>query len=180
MDEAERKRLGRAMCALADGDRDAFAVVFRSVKPLLDRYVTKMVRDPASRDEIVQASVIKVFEAASTFDPDRDAAVWVIALASWEIRSFRRDRSRQLLRSGGDPASIGVAAAEDPERETLQREVIDAVHQCVGDLSPADQEVILATLAGERQPNPTFRKRLERALARFKSRWVARYEHDAS
>jgi RNA polymerase sigma-70 factor, ECF subfamily len=168
------------MCALADGDRDAFAVVFRSVKPLLDRYVAKMVRDPASRDEIVQASLIKVFEGASTFDPDRDAAAWVLALASWEVRSFRRDRSRQLRRSGGDPVNVALAGEDDPERATLRREVIEAVHDCAGDLSLADQEVILATLEGQRQPTATFRKRLERALARFKSRWVARYEHDAS
>jgi RNA polymerase sigma-70 factor (ECF subfamily) len=168
------------MSALADGDRDAFAVVFRSVKPLLDRYVSRLVRDSATRDEIVQACIIKVFESASTFDPERDAAAWVLALASWEVRSFRRDRARQIMRSGGDPTRVLKESGHDPEGETLRREIVDAVHACLGDLSLTDQEVILTMLAEERPPTPTFRKKLERALARFKSKWVARYEHDAS
>lgn len=168
------------MSALADGDRDAFAPVFRLVKPLLDGYVSKLVRDSSARDEIVQASMIKLFESASTFDPERDAAAWVLALASWEVRSFRRDRARQLIRMGGDPMRVVNESGHDPEGEALRREIADAVHACLGDLSVTDQEVILMTLAEERPPTPTFRKRLERALARFKSKWVARYEHDAS
>ncbi len=169
------------MCALADGDRDAFAAVFRSVKPLLDRYVAKVVRDHAARDEIVQACIVKLFESASSFEPERDAATWVLALASWEVRSFRRDRARQLGRVGGDPTSVASEPSDDPEGGgALRAEIIDAVHDCLGELSALDQEVILTTLAEERPPTPTFRKRLERALARFKSKWIARYEHDAS
>lgn len=180
MDDRERERLGRAMAALADGERDAFATVFRSVKPLLERYIAKVVGDVAARDELVQTSLIKVFEQASRFDPERDAAAWVLALASWEVRSFRRDRARQRLKVGGEPIDAAREPGDDPEGGALRREIITAVHECLGELSALDQEVILTTLAEERLNTPNFRKRLERALARFKSRWVSRHEHDAS
>ncbi|NUP09681.1 MAG: sigma-70 family RNA polymerase sigma factor [Polyangiaceae bacterium] len=178
---SDRKQLGIAMSALADGDREAFATVFRAARPLVERYVGRLVADAAARDDIVQATLVKVFENAHTYDPARDAATWIVALASWEIRSHRRDVSRARERYAGDPIVVGIEAADDPEREVFARRALDAVNACVGELSTRDRDVLMAALGDQRPTDTTFRKRLERALVRFRAKWRARYgEEDIS
>jgi len=41
-----------------------------------------------------------------------------------------------------------------------------------------DQETLLAAGRGDRESSSTFRKRLERALARFRKQWRARHGAD--
>ncbi len=48
----------------------------------------------------------------------------------------------------------------------------------LGGLSALDAETLLAAARGERDPSATFRKRLERALARFRKEWRARHGAD--
>jgi hypothetical protein len=45
-------------------------------------------------------------------------------------------------------------------------------------LSALDQGTLVAAARGERDPSSTFRKRLERALARFRKQWRARHGAD--
>lgn len=166
------------MRSLADGDRDAFAEVFRAAKPLVERYLGKVVSDAGARDELVQATLLKAFEAASSYDPDRDAATWILALASWEVRSHRRDAARSSARVAAEASADGLASDADPERDVAELQIIAAVRECLGELSPSDQDVVLAAMRGERPEGATFRKRLERALGRLKSKWSARYGQD--
>ncbi len=48
----------------------------------------------------------------------------------------------------------------------------------LGGLSGLDAETLLAAARGERDPSATFRKRLERALERFRKEWRARHGAD--
>lgn len=166
------------MRALADGDRAAFAEVFRVAKPLLVRYLGKLVADPSVRDELVQVSLLKVFEDAASYDPDRDAAAWIVTLASWELRSHRRDVARTRARHGGEVDARIASTAADPEREAQAAQIADAVRACVGELSSVDQEVLLAVMNDERRVGASFRKRVERALSRLKAKWSKRYGAD--
>ena len=166
------------MRALADGDRAAFDDVFRAAKPLVERYVGRVVADGAARDEIVQTSLLQVFEEASSYEPERDAATWILALASWQVRSHRRDRARASARAASEASAEVVASDADPERDASESQTVRALHACLGELSESDKDVVLAAMRGERPAGATFRKRLERALARLKTQWRARYGHD--
>ena len=55
----------------------------------------------------------------------------------------------------------------------MAREASEALDRALGDLSPSDSAMLLAFARGERPdlPGATFRKRVERALARLRTRW---------
>ena len=52
------------------------------------------------------------------------------------------------------------------------------IAEVLGGLRFRDVETLLAAARGERDPSATFRKRLERALARFREQWRARHGED--
>jgi RNA polymerase sigma-70 factor (ECF subfamily) len=55
----------------------------------------------------------------------------------------------------------------------MARESAAALERALADLAPADAATLIAYARGERPdlPGPTFRKRVERALARLRTRW---------
>src|SRR5260370_5596880 len=90
MDEATRSLLNRSMAALADGDRRAFDPVYRTLWPLLVRFVTVISGDRMMADDMAQQAMLKILARASTFDRSKDAVPWTMTIAANEYQSFRR------------------------------------------------------------------------------------------
>lgn len=171
--------LTAALGRLADGDRDAFDEVFREARPLLERFAARAA--PDDRDELVQRTLIKAFEEAHRYDPRRAGGTWLLALASWEARSLRRDRWRARQRTEGEPSEALPATTADPESQAALAELLDAATACLGALSPQDQEALEAALsAGPNPAGATFRKRLERATRRFLDLWSREHGRDST
>jgi RNA polymerase sigma-70 factor (ECF subfamily) len=96
---------------------------------------------------------------------------------AWQVRTHRtRARRRREAVLDGAPESLDAAAS--PERRAIAADLSAALDSALAELSPADAETLLAYARGERPdlPGPTFRKRVERALARLRGRW--RYDHE--
>lgn len=167
------------MHALAEGDRGAFDGAFRTLEPLVVRFVSRLVPDRDARDEVVQSTFVRAFEHISEYDHTRDPVTWVLGIAAWQVRSFRRDASRQRARAV-DGALDGLAGTTDVEREIASKEERDALIACLEDLPPSDRATLMAVLDDERPPVPTstFRKRVERAMRRFKAMFKERYGQD--
>lgn len=175
----EREGLQRSMVRLADGDRSAFAPVFEALWPVLRAFAGRAV-GPADGEDAAQAALLRVFSRASEFDPSRDALAWALGIAAFECRTLRKRRARRAARE------LPVAAAADwlapadvapsPEAALIERDLRAAVATVIGGLRPIDAETILALESGDRDvPGATFRKRLERAVSRFRSAWRDRH-----
>lgn len=65
------------------------------------------------------------------------------------------------------------ASTSSPEADVLDAELRAAVHTTLASLSPLDAET-LALAMGDRPTGATFRKRLERAIGRFRTAWSDR------
>lgn len=171
MDRAQREALQRDLARLADGDRDAFHPVFVRLWPLLRGLVGRhLPREDA--EDTAQDALVKVFARASEFDPRRDALSWALGVAAWEIRTARRRRYRR--REDPLPAAVDLEdRGAGPEDAAIESERRAAVEDALGALDPADAATLRAFVAEEPAAvtGATFRKRVQRALARLRAAW---------
>jgi RNA polymerase sigma-70 factor (ECF subfamily) len=164
------------MCRLAEGDREAFEPVFAALWPVLRAFAARALTVPAEAEDAAQSALVKVFARAAEFDAGRAALPWALGIAAYECRTLRKSRARRREELTQAPPE-GVHA-RTPEDAAIERDLQAAAAEVLGGLSTIDAETLLAAARGEREPSATFRKRLERALARFRKEWRARHGAD--
>jgi RNA polymerase sigma factor (sigma-70 family) len=177
VDRVEREALQRHLEQLADGDRDAFHPVFVRLWPLLRGFAARCLPH-AEAEDAAQEALLRVFARAVEFDRRRDALSWVLGIAAYEIRSARQRRRRRREQPAGDDLAGRPDLERSPEARALAADLERSLGEALATLSPGDVETLLAYARGERPdlPAATFRKRVERALARLRGAW--RLNHD--
>lgn len=181
MTDPDRKLLGRLLARAADGDRSALDPLFAAVWPVMRGFCRRLVGD-GDADDAAQEAVTKVFARAASFDAERDALTWMLTIAAWECRTVRRRRARR--REEMAPALVinnEALGGERPDEVAERRQLLAAAADVIGTLSPIDATTLVAAWtddAGARAAiaPATFRKRLERALVRFRSSWRSRHD----
>ncbi len=175
MERHERIELQRCLARLADGDRAAFRPLFDLAWPCVRDVARRMMPDAADADDAAQGALVKLFERASEFDPERDALAWIVGIVSWECLTLRRKRTRRREHARGDDAIAALAdARRNPEEHAIAVELERVAVAVLGTLAPADRQTLRVALfgEGERAAAPaTFRKRVERALGRLRAAW---------
>jgi len=171
----ERAELRRLMERLADGDRSAFRPAFALLWPRLRAFAVRYA-GAADGEDAAQHALVRVFSRAGEYDPGRDALAWALGIAAWECRTFRRKRERRKEAVGAVPEQLDLGPT--PEQAAIDRDLRDAALAAIGTLRPFDAETIAALAAGDRTPGATFRKRVQRALARFRTAWRARHGNE--
>jgi RNA polymerase sigma-70 factor (ECF subfamily) len=171
----ERAALQEELTALARGQRAAFDPLFRRLWPLL-RGLAQRCLPAGEAEDAAQEALLRVFSRASEFDPGRDALAWVLGVAAWQVRTHKT-RARRRREEAVDTMPEQESALPSPEAQALARDLGAALERALEELPPADAATLLAYARGERPdlPGPTFRKRVERALGRLRSRWRIRH-----
>ena len=161
------------MTRLASGDRSAFHPVFEALWPVVRRFVSAQLQ-PAEADDVAQAALLKVFERAADFDPDADALSWALGIAAWQVRTAR---CRVHRRGEGalEPALALADARPSPEDAVIAADLERELQLVLGELRAPDLETLTLLARGERPRGPTFRKRVERSLARLRTAWSFRH-----
>jgi DNA-directed RNA polymerase specialized sigma24 family protein len=170
VDRARRDVLQRDLARLADGDREAFHPVFVCLWPLLRGFAGRYLPAPDAEDA-AQEALVKVFARAAVFDARRDALSWTLGIAAYEIKTVRRRRQRR--REDGEPRVETGDGRADPEALAMARQREEAVQAAFALLDPADAATLRAYASGDPPPvsGATFRKRVQRALARLRLAW---------
>jgi len=163
------------MAAAAEGDRAAVDPLFHALWPIVTGYAARLLGDAALAEDCAQDALVRLFGQLEGYDRSRDALTWALAIATWEARTFRRRAHRR-----GEVAEGGAASAIDGAAIAEERELVRAAVATLATLAPRDVEVIVASLTEDdelrRALEPaTFRKRLERALARLRLSWRSRH-----
>ena len=161
---AARGRLGDDLARLADGDRTALESAFGALHPLVRSFTGRLL-DPVAADDAAHDALLRLLERVGDYQPGRDPVPWVLAFASNACRTARRKAARSR-----ESAEVDPHGAATPEGELLDAELRRAVQDTLLGLSPLDAETLQLAM-GERPVGPTFRKRLERAAARFRAAW---------
>jgi len=177
VEQAARRRLQEQLARLADGDRDAFHPVFVELRPILQRFAGRHLR-PEDAEEVAQEALVKVFAHAARFDRDRDALSWALGIAAFEIRTARKRRERHRedaleATSSAEASTNPPDPSPNPEQAAIARSLDEAMDDALRGLPPLDAETLRAYARDERPPGvapTTFRKRVERGLARLRHR----------
>ena len=171
----DRAQLDRWMAAAADGERSALGPLFNALWPLVLGFATRfLVGDAALAEDCAQDALVRLFGQLDRYDRERDALTWALAHTAWQCRTARRRVQRR-----GEVAAT-VEAITDGAHAAAERELARAALAALATLGPRDVEVILAAIADDDELRrtlapATFRKRLERALARLRLSWRSRH-----
>lgn len=163
--------------ALADGNREAMAPLYRALWPVVVRFAARALQGAGDPEDVAQETMLKVFSNIGRFDPERRALPWVLGTAAYECRTARQKVKRR--KEGSARELERVATQEDPEAALLARDLESAALEVLGTLGPSDVETLRAVMDAQppQLPAATFRKRVERAARRLRSAW--RLRHDA-
>jgi RNA polymerase sigma-70 factor (ECF subfamily) len=171
---SERARIDELMTLAADGERTALDPLFAALWPAVVGYTRRLLGDASLAEDVAQDALVKLFARLHQYDRERDALTWALTFATWECRTARRRIARRA--ETGEPTEGAVDGAQLAEERELVRAALDTLAV----LSAHDREVIAAVLADDDELRralapATFRKRLERAIARLRLSWRSKH-----
>lgn len=167
----EPAELDQLMARLAEGDRAAFAPLFRELWPRLRALCASLLKNHQDADDAAQRAMEKVLTRASDYDRSRSALPWAFAIAAWECRTIARarQRRREVSAEPGHELSAHTAVGADPEHELLQGELERAALAAMTELSERDRSAVVAAFWEEAKAgDPSARKRRQRAIERLR------------
>ena len=153
---------------MADGDRAALEPAFARLHPLVLGFCRRVLDGPTAEDA-AQEALLNLFAYSGEYDASRDPVPWALAFASNACRTARK-RTLRRREQGEVPDLPGDV---EPEGPLMDAQLRGAVQTTLASLSLLDAET-LALAMGDRPSGATFRKRLERASARFRAAWSLR------
>jgi RNA polymerase sigma-70 factor, ECF subfamily len=159
--------LDALVARVADGDRSGFTPLFRRLWPPTLRMCLGMLKNEADASDAAQQAMEKILTRASGYDRQRPELPWALAIAAWECRTLRRKRSRRReVPDETQREELGAGGEDD----AVQRDLVRAAAEAMGELSEADRETLIATFWDEAASasGATLRKRRERALVRLR------------
>jgi RNA polymerase sigma-70 factor (ECF subfamily) len=150
-------------------DREAFAALFRFFAPRLKSYFMRLGTNPRQAEDLVQETLLRVWDRAALFDPMRaQASTWIFTVA----RNLRLD----ALRGERHPEpelepNLNDQADDDPTAdqliETVERD--DRIRAALAVL-PAEHMEVLQLSFFEEVPHTEIAARLKLPLGTVKSR----------
>jgi RNA polymerase sigma-70 factor (ECF subfamily) len=136
---AERSAASRAMERHAEGDEAAFAEVYDALASRLLRYLGRLDRDPATAEDLVQQTFIRMHRARGSFRPGAHVEPWAFAIARRLFLDCRRQKKRGVLSWLMPEPSPEV----DAEAILMARQLSDAARARLESLPPLQREAFL-------------------------------------
>lgn len=151
-------------------DRAAFTRLFRHFAPLIKAFALSGSNMSATHaDELVQETMLKVWQKASAFNPEKAAAsTWVYTIA----RNCRTDMFRRLHKFDTPLSADDVSPdieSEEPFSQLQSKRSREKVREMMQTL-PADQAQILAKVYMEGKSHSEAAGELDLPLGTVKSR----------
>lgn len=151
--------LAELMEGYLDGDERAFARLYERLSPLVRTQIRGKISNPATAEDLVQATFLKAHGARQRFatpegaSPDRAVAVWYSTIARNatidHLRRVYRERAVKLETAGEDTVELleslrdtspdGEALAVEQER---QLGIAARIRQALAGLPPSQREVV--------------------------------------
>ncbi len=129
----------RLIGAIAKGDAQAFETLYRGYFPRLTRFLDRMTRSAHLIEEIVNDTMLVVWQKAQTFDHTSKVSTWVFAIA------YRK--ALKAIQAFDDPVEsdsddyAGVSDNE-PEQELSQQQMQILLAKALNEL-PAEQRHVV-------------------------------------
>lgn len=173
MDDTVRKNIEREFPALlravaAERSVEAFEVLFRYFGPRVRAYMARQVRDAQAAEELMQETMIAVWNKANLFDPARgNVSAWVFTIA----RNLRIDAHRRNKRPEFD-VNDPVFVQDDALSADLQMEEMqdaERLHRALATL-PKEQLDLLKCSFFDDIPHSAIAQKMGLPIGTVKSR----------
>jgi RNA polymerase sigma-70 factor (ECF subfamily) len=132
---------------VAAGDRQALTELYLRYRQPLYRYLLQLTPDRGLAEEILQDTLVAVWQSAKTFEGRSAVQTWLLGIA--------RRQAHNSLRRRGVPLADAAALAEmpatdpDPEAAALASVARAELADAFGQLAPVHREVLALTFAEE-------------------------------
>lgn len=158
----------------ANGDVEAFRVLFETYAPRVKSYMLRQGADAATAEELAQETLLAVWRKAALYSDEKGSATtWIFTIA----RNLRIDRLRKEVVWQPLPENNDERPSEDPapDEELSERERAERVRAMLAELPQEQSEVVnLAFLEG--LSHSEIAKRLDLPLGTVKSRMRLAYQ----
>jgi len=134
---------GVLLARVAAGDRAAFDAVYRRFYRPLFSFLMRLTDDPESTEELVDDTMLVVWQSAASFAGRSRASTWVFGIAHRKGLKHLERRGRQPRRSPLDAGNEPVAAGDTPDRTWDRRELASAVGAALTRLSVDHRTVVV-------------------------------------
>lgn len=149
--QQERGRMGgpnpeadevRLLARIAAGDKLAFEALYRMYFPRLSRFVGRMARNAALIEEVVNDTMLVVWQKAASFDGTCKVSTWVFAIA------YRK--TLKGLKASDEPLASDASLYEDdggnqPEQTLNRQQLQQTVAEALDRLPAAQRAVMVLT-----------------------------------
>jgi RNA polymerase sigma-70 factor (ECF subfamily) len=135
--------LKQLLTLAAEGDRQAFAALYRATAPKLFGVVLRILDDRTLATDILQEVFVKIWRNASSYDPAKASPMtWLAAIA----RNRALDEARKRKPATLDPESedLHIAAPEvDPLAGRQRNEELSRLVACLEGLDAEKRRIVI-------------------------------------
>lgn len=146
----------------ATGDLDAFEILFRQFQARVYGWIVRIVRDPASAEDLTVETFWRIYRARARFDPQADFGAWAYRIAVNLALSHLRGKPREEELRVDEPVV-------NPPDAALEREAREQI-RCAFSKLPARLQVVAAMALIEERPYQEIATALGIAPGTVKSR----------
>ena len=122
----------------ANGDLGAFETLFREHQREVYRWTVRIVRDPATAEDLTIETFARIHRAHARFDPQRSFSAWARRIATNAALDHLKSRPREVELVGDSAGPVLLDAG-------VQRELRDRIRRAFAKLRPKLR--VAATLA---------------------------------
>ena len=132
----------RMISQIAGGNRHAFEALYRGYFPRLTRFLNGMTRSVQLIEEIVNDTMLVVWQKAGTFDGTCKLSTWIFAIAYRKARKAIKGLDEPV---DVDPDLFEGDAGFEPEHELELQRLRRAIGAALDDLPAAQRAVVHLT-----------------------------------
>ena len=118
-----------------DPQHKVFLPLLMSCQADLRAYVSVMVRDWQAVDDIMQETVVVLWEKFAEYDADRPFAAWARGCARFQIMAYYQKQKRSKLVLGEAAQAVIEQAMVEMESEASESQAESTLRQCMDKLN---------------------------------------------
>lgn len=125
---------------IADGDKDAMRVLFARHNVRVFRFLTRIVGNDATAEDLLNEVFLEVWRNAGRFEARSRVSTWILAIA--RFKALAAMRRRQYDELDDEASELIEDTADDPEISVQKTERSALLQQCLQQLSIAHRQVV--------------------------------------
>ena len=136
----DTESLERLMRLAQQGDKKAYATLFRTIIPLLRALISRRLSNTADMEDVVQDILLSLHRASHTYNAGRSFKIWMNAIARHRLNDHLRwaYKKEALIEIGLDDLTLEIPSADVTENRDRNEYIIKML-----DSLPEKQKQIL-------------------------------------